>query len=112
MPETLPSVSFSSNWNSKLNCDAFSTIRLRNDKKYHLGNMYTIVLKENPIYNAQLVALSHFYLLKLSDAMSFLDTGYNAAATIKMLLLMYKNKNIDVQSVMFSYLVFYHKKIY
>ena len=32
-------INFSYNWNSKLNCSAFTTIRVKNDKKYRIGKV-------------------------------------------------------------------------
>lgn len=106
--ENINSISFGTNWNSKLNCSAFSSIRLRNDKKFILGHEYQVILKDQPIFVCRLVAISHFMLDGMSDAMSFIDTGYNKKETIAMIEKMYKNKDIDVHSVTWSHLVFYH----
>ena len=106
--ENINSISFGTNWNSKLSCSAFSTIRIRNDKKYIIGHEYTIILKEQPIYVARLVCISHFMLDGLSEGMAYIDTGYNKKETIAIIEKMYKNKDIDVHAVTWSHLVFFH----
>ena len=97
---TLPKIEFSSNWNNKLNAKAFSTIRLTNNAKYHIGNFYCINLRKEPQFIAQLVSISNFILDKITPAMSYLDTGYSPDVQIKLMRTMYKNKNIsfDIQS--------------
>lgn len=106
--ETLPKVVFSSNYNSKLDCAGWSTIRLRNDKKWHLNNDYAIILKEIPIYVAKLVSIKHFLLELLTPAMSYLDCGYSPKETQELIRTMYKKYNIDWSKQDLSFLVFYH----
>ena len=107
--ENLPTIPFSSNWNNKLDCKAFSTVRIRNDNKYKIGNEYTIILKEQPIFQATIVSITHFSLSALSPAMSYLDTGYSPKEQMKMLEQMYKNKNIAVYNIDWSFIVLIHK---
>ena len=106
------SVRFSQNWNQKLVCDSFSTIRIRNVKKYVKGNRYMIMLKIpgsgyfEEVGIAILVASSMFTLSNLSDTMSFLDADMNNVEMKNMLNKMYKDKNQYVENLMFNMLVF------
>jgi hypothetical protein len=105
----IKSIKFSTNCNGKLNCSAFSTIRMKNENKYKLNEEYTIILKEQPIYIARIVSISHFKLDQLRPSMSYLDAGYAIPEFLKMMVLMYKKFNIDIYSVEWSYLILYHK---
>lgn len=111
MTEIPKEISFCSNWNNKLNCDAFTSIRLRNDKKYHVGEDYVIIKGKEPIYMAKLIQVIHFHLSNLTPAMAYLDTGYSPKETQQIIEKMYKNKNINVYEIEFSWLLFYHKSV-
>lgn len=86
--ETLP---FSNNWNGKLNCDCFTTIRLHNPKKYYKGAQINVTLKGQPKGIYEVVDLKEIYLHQISNWIALLDTGYNAAETQRMIKNMYKN---------------------
>jgi hypothetical protein len=107
--EPLPTIKFSSNYNGKLNCKAFPTVRTRNDKKYITGNDYTIVLDGNPIYTATIISITHFELKGLTPAMSYLDTGYSPKEQIEMMKKMYSKYVADVFKVTWSFIVLTHK---
>lgn len=42
--DELPTIDFSYNWNGKLNCNSFTTIRLANPNKYQIGLDYLVKL--------------------------------------------------------------------
>lgn len=94
--EQPPIINFSSNFNSKLNADIFSTIRMRNDKRYQQNRLYTITLKDQLHGQARILYLRHFDIQNLPNATAYQDSGYNAQDTIKMLQTMFKHKNIDI----------------
>lgn len=105
-------VRFSQNWNEKLLCNCFSTIRLRNTKKYIKGKKYLIMLKIpgtnhfEELGEATLIASSMFNLDQISDSMAFIDSGMDSLKLRDMLRTMYikKVQNVDVQ--LFNMLVF------
>jgi len=87
-------IRFSFNWNGKLGCKAFTTIRLMNDEKYQVGEVYHIYLEEKnkPVAFLGTAELKHKRRESKSglDAFTcFLDTGYSAAETRKILDRMY-----------------------
>jgi len=82
---------FSNNWNNKLNCDAFSTLRLRNDKKYYIGAKKNIRLKGVLKGAATIVGISYFTIDKINESVARLDTGYSATECRKIIMSMYKN---------------------
>nr|WP_319266661.1 hypothetical protein [uncultured Draconibacterium sp.] len=107
--KTLP---FSYNWNNKLNCKSFSTVRIFNPNKYVLLEDYDVVLsgkKGEPAKKlgvARLQAQHHFLLDKVSPAVAFLDANLNRTDFILMVQKMYKNSKIDFSKKKMSFLVF------
>ena len=105
-------VSFSQDWNEKLSCNSFSTIRLKNTSKYVKGEKYLIMLKipGSGVYEslgvATLVGSSNFTLDQISASMSYLDADMPATNLRSMLHTMYKNKVSDTRSAFFNMLVF------
>lgn len=92
MPGTIV---FTHNWNKKLGNDAFTTIRLRNDKKYFIGQTYYIDLNHSKRKISMGVAvcrdIKHFTIDRLNNFISYLDTGYNVDECKRIIHTMYKN---------------------
>ena len=92
-------IKFSTNWNNKLNCTAFTTFRLHNPSKYIGGNIYDIHLKSGESYKSICIAvikeIKTLQLYQVDNFISLIDTGYDQIVFISMLMVMYKNKNID-----------------
>jgi len=99
-------IQFSYNWNNKLDNKAFTTIRLHNPKKYIIGNVYDIEIKENPKGKATLHEIRTLKISQLNDFICYLDTGYNREQTIKMLQRMYKAINLNTALFDFCLLVY------
>ena len=107
-------IKYSFNWNNKLFCIAWSTIRLYNEKKYKIGEIYNHVLvnkKDNPILTkpGKLLYYYFFSIKDMTEAIALLDTGYTKEEAIKMLKIMYKNKNINWENQKLSFMVFSSK---
>lgn len=90
--EKFDTINFSYNWNSKLNCSAFTTIRVKNDKKYQMGKVYQISLADKPLKHCKIIAIQYFLLKNLNEFMAQIDTGYSRAETINILSKMYGQK--------------------
>ena len=73
----MQSISFTCNWNNKLACDAFTTIRLFQPRKYVVGQSYNILLKGRHLADAVIVDIRRFLLDDLSNFVAYLDTGYS-----------------------------------
>lgn len=112
--EKQPVTKFSTNWNKKLNCDFFTTLRLRNDKKYQVGSVHKIMLKENGVFRdygkATVVALRILRLHQLNEFICGLDTGYSVDETKNILHTMYKEKVPDVNHAEFNLVLFKKEK--
>lgn len=88
-------IDFIYNGNNKLNCHAFTTIRLRNDNKYKIGAEFYINLKqENRNVSkgtAHVVAINYFKINQLNNFVAYIDSGCNMADCKRMIENYYKN---------------------
>lgn len=110
-------INYSYNWNNKLLCDCWSTIRLANCNKYQLHETYEhrLIKKDNKfsfIRLGKLVYLKTINLYTLTNAMSFMDCALSKPETIALLKTMYKNKNIDWETQKLFFIIFSSKCIY
>lgn len=87
----LPKLTFSYNWNNKLNCLAFTTLRLRQDK-YQPGKVFQIDCPDVAPAPVVILQVKHLRLDQLTEGMCRLDTGYSKAETDKLIRTMYINK--------------------
>ncbi len=93
-------VRFSYNWNSKLNCNSFTTIRRYNPDKYCPGKIHQVILKTRDRLNtdfgkAEIIDVKCLTLDQISknEYISRIDTGYSAYETAGILRKMYKGIN-------------------
>ena len=104
---------FTTNWNKKLNCDYFTTLRLRNPEKYKIGARHKIKLLERGILRdygtAEIIDVKNIRLHQLNTFICGLDTGYSVDETKQLLHTMYKNIVDDVNKSEFN-LVLYKKE--
>lgn len=82
-------VKFSYNWNKKLDCHAFTTIRLYNSAKHYKGQSVRILLKDEVLGEGMIHEMVVFYLNALNPFMSFIDTGYSLEEARSIILKMY-----------------------
>lgn len=86
---------FSYNWNNKLNCNSFTTLRLRNDNKYFITKHFEVQLKGESRGIHMVVDVKHFKITQINEFIARLDTGYNQVECVKLIQTIYKNKPID-----------------
>lgn len=86
-------IKFSTNWNNKLLCNYFTTLRLSD--RFKVGEKYLILLKKKQIGTGEIIAKKYLKLNQINDYIAGLDTGYNAQKCKEILKTMYKNKLID-----------------
>ncbi len=89
---------FGTNWNNKLNCCVFTTIRLYNPIKYCVGNRFDVRLKGQHKGYAILLEVKKIYLDQINEFTARIDTGYSAEECRKMIETMYKNRRVDWKS--------------
>lgn len=96
-----PNINFSYNWNNKLNCKAFTTIRLRNANKYQIGKEYNILLKKQLLKSAIIEDIKTIYYNQINEFIARVDTGYSAEETKNILKKMYSKINLETQPFSF-----------
>lgn len=94
-------INFSTNWNNKLDCKCFTTLRLKNPKKYQLNKQYLINLKKNPIKKAEIIGIKTIFFKDINEYIAHLDTGYSLEETKNILLKMYPNIKTHTQPFYF-----------
>lgn len=82
---------FSTNWNHKLGCPYFTTIRLHNPNKYRIGAVLRVLHKEQFCKYVEVLQVITTTPCKLTELVCRLDTGYSKAETLAILRKMYKN---------------------
>lgn len=85
----MENIPFSYNWNNKLDCGAFTTIRLYNPNKHFVGNHVRPSLKGADKGAAVIMAVKTFYLHQLNPFISYLDTGYSVEECTRIIRTMY-----------------------
>ncbi|MFZ4402100.1 MAG: hypothetical protein ACOYO1_18870 [Bacteroidales bacterium] len=87
-------LNFNTNWNNKLQCNYFTSIRLHNKNRFE-GLKVMIQLKNECIHTETIVKIENCTLSQIGDRTAYLDTGYNRDGFVSIFHTMYKNKNID-----------------
>jgi hypothetical protein len=82
----LKSIGFTTNWNNKLDCDLFTTIRANGN--YNVGERVLIKLKGQAQFTVEVILKKDLNIDKIPDYVAYLDTGYDAVETKKTLLKM------------------------
>lgn len=86
---------FSTNWNNKLDCKCFTTIRLFNPTKHFKGNRFDVFLQKKYKAKVEVLSVGVIKIDSLTDYICYLDTGYSKLETIQILNKMYPH--IDFQ---------------
>lgn len=92
-------LSFSYNWNNKLDCRAFTTIRLYNAHKHAPGTPVRILLKGTELSTGTIGQVKTMYLNQINEYIARLDTGYSAQECRDIIRKMYPSVNFDQQQL-------------
>lgn len=84
---------FMYNWNNKLDCTYFTTLRLESNK-YQVGSIFKVNLKTVYKKSVEVVEIKKIKLEQINDFIAALDTGYSRTKCIELIQTMYKNKGI------------------
>ena len=90
---------FSTNWNNKLECKCFTTIRIYNLSKHFKGNQFEVFLQRKFKTKAVVLGTILTTLEKLSDYVCYLDTGYSRAETLEIFRKMYPHIDFKKQRI-------------
>jgi hypothetical protein len=101
-------IRFSQNWNSKLDCRYFTTIRMFTPDKYVIGEMYHIILKRGSGWvtdfgHAMAVEVVEILGSDLTESICGIDTGCDVNEAKDILKRIYNG--IDVDKTVFSHVV-------
>ncbi len=88
-PNNLSAIPFSQNWNNKLTCQVFTTIRLHNPGKYQVGRKYNIILSSKKLCEAAIVSIKVIRIDQINDWVSLIDTALQPEDFKAMLRKMY-----------------------
>ncbi|MDR2439928.1 MAG: hypothetical protein LBE12_11230 [Planctomycetaceae bacterium] len=102
-------LSFSNNWNNKLNNKAFTSLRLHNDTKFEVGKLFRIILKGRSLGTAELREKRMIRIDQLNPFITFLDTGYGVDYTTHLIKTMYQNKNINWETQLLDFCLFLYQ---
>lgn len=91
-------LNFSYNWNYKLDCKAFTTIRL--SERFEINDHLNVYFNDKLRCHVRVVGKRLFNILELPELICWLDTGYSKAETIEVLRKMYKD--VDMTKVKFT----------
>lgn len=72
-------LNFSKNWNNKLDCQAFTTLRLPNPK-YQVGRLFDITLLEETKGVGKITAIRYLDIEDIDEYIARLDTGSSVDA--------------------------------
>ncbi len=102
-----PELKFTYNWNNKLECTAFTTIRI--SPKYKVGDKYRIYLNNDYKGLARIVAVKGLLVEQMTETMALIDTAYTKAETINILKNMYKTYDFQTKPIYHITLLFENK---
>lgn len=95
-------IAFSTNWNAKLDCNYFTTLRLHGG--YSLGYKLRVLLKGKPLKTVEVVGKKALRMGQMNEFICGLDTGYGIEETKSILIKMYPD--VDWSSTyLFLYLL-------
>lgn len=94
-------IPFSYNWNRKLDCKAFTTIRLYNPGKHVPGTKIQIWMRGGSMGTGTIMDVKPFLLEKLNPFMSYLDMGYSVEEGRNVILKMYPTVDFKIKKLAF-----------
>ncbi len=105
-------IRFQDNWNKKLCCNYFTTLRLHNPVKYKAGNQHKLLLQEAGIWRdygmVEVVSVRVVRMHQLNEFICGLDFGASIDDSKDILFKMYREKVPDINKAEFA-LVLYKK---
>ena len=100
----VPPLCFKTNFNNKLDCRAFTTLRL-GTQKYSVNDVYETLEGQTSHGLARVAAVKTMKFKDLKDTVCYIDTGYSALETQEMIVTMYKNIAKITPDTLFTWLL-------
>lgn len=92
-------IPFSYNWNNKLDCTAFTTIRLYSADNHVPDRAVSIIIKGVSKGTGKIKGCKRFMLADMNDYIAYLDTGYNKEQATNVILRMYPNVDFKTKQL-------------
>jgi hypothetical protein len=89
--EQLDKINFSYNWNNKLYCQAYTTLRRYNPNRYKIGDTYDIYLNDVYMHKAMLMDIKKMQFHQIDSFVAYIDTGKDIDEFKSILRSIYKN---------------------
>jgi hypothetical protein len=99
---------FSHNWNNKLHCTAFTSLRLSD--RFNVNDQVDIYLKHRRLGTAVITGKIKTSFHAITDGVAYIDTGYPALKCREILQTMYKNIIFTALTPIYLYVVVYNEK--
>jgi len=101
-------INFEENFNKKLDCDIFTTIRKTNRAKYEsyllrTGEKFNITLNNEFYCLAKLIKVDHEKYSKMNDYLLVLDSGMTNFVSINTLMKKYGLRSIDDNMIILTF---------
>ena len=102
----LAKLEFSYNWNKKLDCISYTTLRLANLNKYQIGRKFGVYLNGKYHHDAEIIDVKSVGLDQINEWIARLDTGYSREKCIDIIQKMYKGKPINWEIQKLNWVLF------
>jgi hypothetical protein len=96
---------FTRNWNGKLDCHVFTTLRLPS-RKYKVGDVHEIWLNNKFHKFAKIKEISQLKITEIDEYIAGQDTGLSASKARELLQRMYANYTLDWNTQNLFYVLF------
>lgn len=87
-------IDFSYNWNRKLDCKYFTTLRISHEYD-HVGELIDVYLNDEFVKRCRIVEVRKIKMAQINAYIAGLDTGYSAEECCKLIKTMYKKANYN-----------------
>lgn len=94
----MPRIKFIKNWNNKLNCDYWTTIRLYTIEKYNyykrnqIVSKFDVMVNDRNYYKANLIDIQVMPFVLINDYVAYTDAGMSKDELFNMMEKMYSKK--------------------
>lgn len=95
------SLKFSYNWNNKLNCNFFTTIR-KDNPLFQSNEVFNIIVNDNTVFTAKILHVFHCTVASLTECQCLHDTGYSKAETRAILSKMHHIDMTEIDNFMIA----------
>lgn len=92
-------IKYTTNWNNKLDCKHYTTLRIYNPIKHQRGKIFDVFINSKLKHKAEIIGVKKGYLKDLGSYDCYLDTGYSKQETISLMQKFYPKIDFKHQLV-------------